>query len=249
MRMGSILSLWVSLTMVGCFSGREELQSVSPREWTREECMTVMLSSIATNIFDHRYNVKLIAVPYFPAVVEAITRLADSRDSLDDFESKYKYQLDALLKSGTGLYYDWEKDKYFSPKGHYYSGKSDLDSLLFLVTLLNNGWPCISPIILDRQRGTSNTLFSIGEMPCDTPDISDIEHRILLFNDQGDTLTPVYVWGRKNKQLTDEEDLLVMFHLNHGKKHHFLEGTDNIAFVLSLSGTNLRLPISLKYID
>jgi hypothetical protein len=239
----------ILVVVVGCIAGREELQSVAPGEWTKEECMTVILSSVATNIFDHRYNVKIIALPYFPSVVEAITRLADARDTMNDFEGKYKYQMDALLKSGSGLYYDWDKAKYYSPRGHYYSGKLDLDSLLFLVTLLNTGWPCLSPIILDRERGTSHTLFSLADTPCDTPAISNIENQIKLVNDRGDTLSPRYVFGRKHDQLTSEEDLFVMFHMDTADQGHFLDKTDNIRFVITLTGVKLSMPISLRFVD
>jgi hypothetical protein len=232
----------------GCFSSREEVSDRSPREWTKEECLTAVLSSTATNIFDKRTSIRLIAVPYFPSVVEAIVRLGEIEDTVDTFESKYKFQLNALLKSGSGLYYDWEKGKYFSPKGRYFNGRTDIDSLLFLVTLMNTSWPCISPKIFNPLLGPV-PIFSLADMPCYTPALDSLDRRIVLRNEHGEQLSPKYVWGKANANLTTEEDLFVMFDLSSSGDKHFLRDGEYVYFELTLPGTFIQSPVSLKYAD
>lgn len=213
------------LFFAGCFSSREEIAERSPREWTKRECLTVLFSSTATNVQDISTSLWMIAVPYFPSVVEAIVRLDELNDTTETFESKYRYRLDALLKSGSGLYFDWEQGKYYSPRGHYYKDKTDLDSLLFLVTLINNGFPMYTP-------------------PLDT-----LETRFTLRNGRGETVRPRFVWGKKNANLQWEEHLFVMFDLAPAGRKHFFEGQEYVYFEVDLPGTMIRSQFSLAAID
>jgi hypothetical protein len=231
----------------GCFSSREDVSSRSPRQWTKEECLTAVIASTASNLTDYRTNIKLMAIPYFPSVVEAIVRLQEIDDTVGTFDSTYRYQLDALLKSGSGLYYDWEAGKYYSPKGRYYRERTDIDSLLFLVSLLNTGWPCVPPWVPMGDKMVP--LFASGQMPCYTPDLDSLERRIVLRNEKGETVRPRFVWGRKNANLTDDEDLFVLFDLRSPEGKHFFREGKYVYFELTLSETFISKPVSLEYAD
>lgn len=243
----SAFCVLVAAAFAGCFAGRDAVSERSPREWTKEECLTAVISSTASNLTDYRTNIKLMAIPYFPSVVEAIVRLQELDDTVETFDSKYKHRLDALLKSGSGLYYDWEQGRYYSPKGRYYRDRTDIDSLLFLVTLLNTGWPCVPPMV---PRGDKMVpLFGVGQMPCYTPDLDSLERRIVLRNERGESVRPRFVWGKKNANLTTDEDLFVLFDLrSQDGKHLFREG-EYVWFELTLPETFIRKPVSLRYSD
>lgn len=215
----------LALLLAGCFTSREELSDRSPREWTRRDCLTVLISSTATNVRDNATSLWMIAVPYFPSVVEAIVRLDELADTAGTFDGTYRYRLDALLRSGSGLYYDWERGKYYSPRGHYFRDKTDIDSLLFLVTLINNGHPLYNP-------------------PLDT-----LEGRFALRNGRGEVLRPRFVSGKKNANLLWEERLFVMFDVAPPGREHFFEGQDYVWFEVNLPGSLIRSPFSLAHVD
>jgi hypothetical protein len=220
----SLLYVLLLFSLNGCFSSREEIGGRSPREWTRRECLTVILSSTATNMFDNTVSAWMIAVPYLPSVVEAIVRLDELEDTLNTFESKYKFQLDALMKQGSGLYYDWEGGKYYSPRGRYFREKTDIDSLLFLVTVINRGYPIYAPAL------------------------DSLETKITLSNDRGERISPRYVWGKKNANLMNEEHLFVMFDLGPSGEKHFFKDQEYVCFELDLDGTMIRSQFSLKFV-
>ena len=63
------------------------------------------------------------------------------------------------------------------------------------------------------------------------------------------TIPPKIVWGRKNDELTTEEDLFVLFDLRAPEgKHLFREG-EYMYFELKLSETFISKPVSLRYAD
>lgn len=191
-----------------------------------------MISAMGQNLSDKRNNIKAITTPYVPKVVRAIYRFNQIADSVRFNESFTKYQMDALMKQGTGLYYDWDKDREFSSRGHYFKDPTDLDSLLFLVTLINTAWPCIPPMIYDQMSGKTYQLTTFGDWPCYTPELTRVQESIFLQNDHGEKLFPSFVSGGKNHDLTTDERLFVMFHLSRDQGDHFFKGVREFTFYI-----------------
>ncbi len=219
----------ISVQIIGCFTSSDDLVQTSGKSWTKRECMTVLLSAMTHNLYDNRTNIKVIVTPYIPRVIEAITRMDQLRDSINIDSALYDVKYDALLKSSTGLLYDWDSGLMFSTAHQrYVNSITDLDSLLFLVTMINTGYPCIPPILVDESSGSTKPLTLLSDWPCYTPDLIDLQDQIILTNDQGDTVKSKYIWGVNNRQLTTDEKLFVMFPLTDAPRKHFLGRSENI---------------------
>lgn len=223
-----------ALSITGCFTSSDDVVQTPGTSWTKRECMTVLLSAMAHNLHDNRMNIKVIVTPYIPRVIEAITRMDQLRDSLNIDSALYDMKYDALLKSSTGLLYDWDSGLLYSAAHQrYYHSITDLDSLLFLVTMINTGYPCIPPILVGGSSGSTRPLTLLSDWPCYTPDLTHLRDQIVLINDRGDTLRSKYVWGVKNTQLTSDEKMFIMFPFTVRGGEHFLARSES--FTLSLT--------------
>jgi hypothetical protein len=217
----------------GCFTGSDEIVQKSSATWTKRDCMTVLISAMAHNLFDNRNNIKVVATPYVPRVIEALTRLDQLGDPANVDSVEFGKQYDALLRASTGLLYDWEKGlKYSTTHQRYYRHLSDVDSLLFLITLMNNAWPC-QPILISTEKEGIKSLTVGTDWPCYTPSLGNLEDHIVLVNDRGDSLNPKYVWGVKNAQLTTEEHLLVMFSFTGVPEKHFFSNSESMTLLIN----------------
>ncbi|MBI3364758.1 MAG: hypothetical protein HY033_07615 [Ignavibacteriae bacterium] len=244
------LLIIVLVTFTGCFYfGKDQYADVlekPPSEWSSRDCLTILTSVMVHNLNDQGANVQIIATPYYPSVIKAINRR--EQDFKHESEDQYQLSMDTLLKASTGLYMDWQKGSLVDAKGNYLRDRTQIDSLMFMITLRNKSWPCNIPLMLVPIPGGYKMvpLASPADWPCYIPDIVDLDKRIFLQNDRGDTMKPRVVWGRKNNLLTMEETLLVMFPLR-TSVGHFLQDSQNM--YLTLTGFDqkiqLKFPLSL----
>ena len=229
------LLIVLAAALAGCFTPAEEVLRTPPGSWSRRDCLTVMVSSMRHNLNDNGANVQAIVTPYVPRVVEAIARLQQLDDSTDDETTRNN--LDLLLKSGAGLFIDWEHGgRLANARGNYYRHPRELDSLLFMVMLKNRSWPCNVPLqTVQVQPGVYGTrpIAGLADWPCLTPEIDDLDRTMFLVNAAGDTLRPKFIWGRNNEVLTMEEHIFAMFDFSGGRGRPFLEESDGVTMVFS----------------
>jgi len=246
MKISAIQLSLITLSLSGCFTHMDEIQSKLPSDWTSRECLTVMLANMKHNLNDPAFNIQAIVTPYFPSVIEAITRLQQFRSS-NDSEAIRIWQ-NALLKSGMGLYIDWEQgNRLVNAYGNYYRDPRELDSMLFLVTLRNKSWPCNVPVqnvLLPDGIYVSRPIAALSDWPCYIPDITDLDQRIFLVNEAGDSLKAKFTWGRNNNQLSLEENIFVMFDFHSRPSLNFFKNGTLVNFVI----TGFDLPISFKFL-
>jgi hypothetical protein len=233
----------------GCFYiGRNQATDVLQTpvaKWSSRDCLTVMLSAMQNNIFDQRSpNIKIIATPYTPAVIAAISRMSQMKGHWADDETQH--QIDTSLFLQAGLFFDWQTNQLMDSHGNYMGSHGRLDRLQFLVTLRNNSWPCVAPLQTFYVGGDAKYIMlpiaPLGVWPCYLPDITDLDQRIVLTNDRGLSVKPRFVFGRRANQLTMEETLVVSFDLHSGE-HHLFDQAENIDLVLE----GFDAPIKLTF--
>jgi len=225
----------VVVVFAGCFTPASEVVQTPAASWSRRDCLTVMVSSLRHNLGDKESNVEAIITPYLPKVVEAIARMQQIDDSTGDEATRAR--VDLLLKSGAGLYVDWERQgKLVNSRGNYYRHPGELDSLLFMITLNNRTWPCNVPlqnVQIAPGQYAMQPIASLADWPCYTPGIDNLQATIFLLNSSGDTLRPKFLWGRNNEVLTMEEHIFAMFDFTGGRKEPFLKESAAVTMILS----------------
>ncbi len=243
------ISLLFCCALASCFYiGQERYENVlerPPSEWSSRDCMTVILSVMGNNFLDQSTCIRVMATPYYPAVIAAASRLGQSRTHTS--EDAYQRDMDTLLKAEVGLFMDWQKGALVDARGNYYHSVSQIDSLMFLISIINTS-SCNIPSVSVELRPhlfQSVPLASLSDWPCYIPDITDLENRIVLLNDKRDILHPRFVWGKRHNQLTTEETLLVMFPLRN-QERHFLDGSENMYLILKGFDHDIKLhfPVS-----
>ena len=219
----------------GCFYiGKNQYDDIvqrPPEQWSTQECLTVIMSAARYNFNDPRSSdIKVVAIPYYPSVISALTRRAHILGPLQypaftykHTEERYRNDLDTLLAGEAGVYIDRTTGQYLDSRGNYLRSPTQLDSLMFYLSI-----------------------WSDGTRPGLSPDITDLENNIFLINDRNETIRPLRAVGKRNMRLTTEEKLLLMFPL-YQNDHHFLEGTDNMSLVIKGLGDEIRLrfPVSM----
>lgn len=209
--------------MSGCFyfgaATFEDVVQHPPSQWSSRDCLTVIVSATMDNLSDKNAVIQVIATPYFPSVINAINQMQRTQNHWSENEAVAHE--DELLKGALGLYADRENSALVNSKGMYLRNTTDIDSLLILLSLRNRSFPCNVPTV--TMGGREVPLMRFSEWPCYIPEIIDLDSRIVLINDKGDTLHPRVVWGRRNNLLTMEETLFVMFPLRHGQHHFFMD--------------------------
>ena len=245
-------ALCLFLMLAGCFYiGQERAEDVvqkPPAEWSSRDCLTVILSSMVHNLNDNQKNVECIVTPFYPSVVMALNQIQRSQHHWS--EENARLHLDELLRGSTGLYVDWRDGRFVNARGNYYNNQTDIDSLLFVITLKNKTYPCAVPyvdVVVKTGVGTgyraSAPLLPMADWPCYTPSITDISQRIWLLNENGDTLRPRYVWGRRHETLTTPETLFAMFPLRGTTSKHFLTGSGGA--VLEVAGFDTKMNFTI----
>jgi len=190
------------LSVSGCFSTREEILKEEASTWDMREAMTILASEMSHNLMKESDNILAIVTPFSPNVVTALIRMQQVKKHWNKDENKV--HLDRLLKDATGLYVDTAGTLWTST-GNRVRGMHDVDSMLFYVSLINRTWPCQPPMF------NGIPLIALADVPCDLPDISDLEFRIVLENTEGIQKSPKYVAGKKNSILMEQEWLFILF--------------------------------------
>jgi len=213
----------IPFVLSGCFYiGKQTYYDVIEKpsdEWSIRDALIVLASPIAHNLCDQRTHIKVIATPYYPSVVLAIERNAQRINHWT--EEQFRVNAEELLKDNVGLYIEWETNRFVDSRGNYYHNVEQIDSLMFLITIENQGWGSYMP------------------------DISNLEERIFLMNDKGKFIKPKYVWGKRRRYLTMPETMFAMFHFRKGE-HHFLEGSDKMYLVIKGFENDIKLTFSLS---
>lgn len=208
--------------------------------WTKYDCQVVIQTEFKGNAKDKDARVVVLAVPFSPSVLTALTRIEQLKEHWSS--DVYMKHLEDQLAVIAGVLYERKSDQYFDARGNYYSKLTQLDRLVFMVEFRNKTWPCINPILAWTPMFEETLFSSLVDVPCYTPDITDLEGRIVLMNDKQQTLRPLSVYGRKNNMLTRDEDLIVIFPLK-ADSSSFFDGAQEVI----LSVTGFDKPIDLKY--
>ncbi len=248
--MGGIKSaaVFFCIFLAGCFYiGQDRYEDIlrhPSSEWSNRQCLTVILSVMGNNFLDQTTCIRVMATPYYPAVIAAANRIGQQRTHLS--EDAYQRDMDTLLKAEVGLFMDWQKGALVDSRGNYYRDITQLDSLMFLVTIINTS-SCNIPNVsvqLKPHVFQSVPLASPSDWPCYIPDITDLENRIMLLNDKKDVLRPRVVWGKRHNQLTTDETLLIMFPLR-SATGHFLDRSEHMCLLLKGFDHDINLDFSL----
>lgn len=234
------------LLLSGCFNKYSDIIQKSNNEWDFRECLTVISASVGSNFLDFRTNIKAAVTPYYPSVVFALQR--NAQRIMHWSESEFQYNTNELMKLSNGLYIDWKNNKLVDSRGNYYKDYIQIDSLMFLITLINQAWTSINSQMEVICNGMLIAVPLISFDQCYIPDITDIEHRIFLINDKGKFIRPKYVWGRKNNVLTTEETLLVMFNFRNGD-YHFLSNSKKMQILIKGFEIDMRFDFPLTMMN
>lgn len=246
------------LTFAGCAQTPVyEILQKPTYEWSVEDCRLLIANSTSHN-FTSDSRVLAMATPFTPVVVTALGREQQKKNKLT--EVQYQSTMDELMYFTLGMFVDWHRGQYVDKRGNYYKNESQqLDSLLFLLRLKNKTWPCIPPIVsdvvpnpnrtsADGNIGVMRPLLSLADWPCYTPDISDLDNRIILRNDKNVEMKPRFVWGRKNSTLGNEETLFVMFPLR-SDSSCFLEDVQELYLEIRGFESTIRLKFDISLLQ
>jgi len=232
--------LTVAPLLTGCFylgqNSYRDIVVTPSTVWSSPEVLTLIMEASNNNLRDFRNNVKVIATPYYPSVVKAIGRRGQFTGHWS--EEGYRKFVDALLFSASGMLVDWEKDeRIFAGRSGYLTGPEQYDSLMFLVSMQNLGWPCV------KMVSVGGKILSFGNPDCDVPDMTNFDEKVFLVNEENKSLRPVLVWGIRQNSLMNEETIFLKFRLRSGG-HHFLEHSSKMFLVFKGFGNVIRLEYS-----
>ena len=209
-------------------------------DWSGPEQLTIIMEAGNNNLRDNRTNIKAIATPYYPSVVRSIGRRAQQKYHWS--ENEFREYVNNLLRDGSAMFIDWDKpdEPVFDSRLHPLASPMQFDSLMVLLTLRNNAWPCGKVLILMESR----VVIPLDNPDCMPPDISNIEGMIYLVNEQNTYIYPMTVWGRRMNYLTNiEETLFLKFKLREGD-HHFFERSLRYFLVIRGLESDIRLQLS-----
>lgn len=158
-----------------------------------------------------------MAIPYYPSVILAIQRSAQSIAHWP--ENIFRANTDTLMADAAGMFVDWEHTgRVVDSRGNYFKSRLQMDVLELLITVDDVGWP--------------------------RPDITQFEKNIFLENDGGQTITPRFVWGRRQDILNTEETLFARFQLRQ-PGGHFFQNAEKVILVVRGYGETIRLGLPL----
>ena len=139
------------------------------------------------------------------------------------------------------MYIDWEQgEKLVDGSGSYLRRVTQIDSLMFLVTLRNLAWPCGKNLIVSANG--SDLIIPIDNPECQPPDLTGLKNRIFLENEKNISIRPSVLWGLAQNSLMREETIFIKFQLWDGETHIL----DNSARVF-LHLTGFERDIRLEY--
>ena len=259
------LVLW-PLLLGGCFyigkDNFDDLVRRSPDTWSSRDCLTIIMSATMNNFDDQSTHIKVVATAYSPSVIMANYRRGqilgrhhklmplsevppiESLESVAD--SEYTSSIDILMQEEAGLYFDWQTDRYVDARGNYVKSYTQVDSLTMFITIENEAWPCVPPMLMPDGATPMHSLIGLADYPCYLPDIRNIENQIYLLNDQNKFIRPLMVWGKQQTQLMRPENLIAKFRIRKDD-YHFLEHSDHLHLLIDGFDRKIMLdfPVSL----
>ena len=188
--------------------------------WSSPEVLTMIMEAGNNNFRDERSHIKAVVTPYYPSVVKAIGRRAQSLHHWS--ESQYEGYVNQLLKESSGMYIDWEdaREPVYDTGLNELHSPTQFDSLLFLLSLSNIG--------------------------SGTWDISDLEGKLFLVNEKQKTLAPFMVTGKRRNVLGGlDETLFVKFRLQ-TERGHFFEGSERYFFLIRDPANSIRIELATE---
>jgi hypothetical protein len=211
----------------GCIHSGEnmymEITNRPPSEWSEPDAFDLIVASMSNNFIDPRQiEVKVNATGYFPMTILAIQRESQLKNHWS--EGILHEKTDQLLMASCGVYYEWSSRRFVDTHGNYIKNPIQYEAMEFMVTIFNLQYPrCFY-------------------------DIRDLNERIILSNDHGDQVRPLYVWGKKNDNLINTETLIVKFLFRKPDGHHFLEKCREMVLeVRGFEATPIRLSFPVSY--
>lgn len=212
----------VLLCLAGCYwvgqNTYTDIAATPSTAWSSPEVLTMIMEAGNHNLRDDRSHIKAIVTPYYPSVIKAIGRRAQSLYHWS--EPQYKGFVNQLLRESSGMFIDWDKpaepiyDKGLHPLG----SPQQFDSLLYLLSLSNIGsgsW-----------------------------DISQLESNLFLVNEKGKKIAPFTVWGKRRNILAGlDETMFVKFQLR-ADTAHFLQGSTRYYFQIQDPDHPIKIELS-----
>ncbi len=208
-------------------------------EWNRRDCLTVMMGNMRSNLRDNHTNIKVYATPYCPSVIAAMTKFRWLQIPVPQPVAESDFE--TLLRESFGMYYDRDNEKIMDSRGNYFKNKTQIDSIMFLITIENHAW--MNSLLLGEGM-----LDIPGSHVLDIPDITTLENQIFLVNDENKFILPKYVWGRRKNILTTPETIFVMFKLKEGD-YSFIAKSDNIYLCVKGLEQDITLEFPLKIFE
>ena len=128
-----------------------------------------------------------------------------------------------VLETG-GIVYHPETGIFTRPDSGLTVSPGAITSVLLLVTIENKTWPYA------------------------TVDIADLESRIFLENDREERISPVYVQGKHQQTLKEQENLLLLFHLQ-AKDGNFLGGSEEFRLALTAFDNVIKIQFPVSALE
>ena len=204
MKSRCIIPVLILISIQGCFHFGDELYtSTASRHystWSESDAFNIIATSMSNNFINpSQIIVKVNATGYFPMTIFAIQRRAQITNHWD--EPTFRAETDALLEKSLGVYYDWEGNRFMDAKGSFITNAFQIDTIEFMVSLMNMEFP-----------------LALHDIP-----LNQLEERILLVNEQGYKIRPIYVSGRIQEKLRMQEVYFVRYALRGMDGRHLFE--------------------------
>lgn len=188
----------------GTLTDRSEILQKPFRNWTIEECTIIMKGCASTNYFRRDAPLQIIVIPLTPNFLLAYNwqKWKQHQTSIDVFCEN----TDRQARNCFGGIFD-KSGTFFNASGQSISDFSNIDSLLLIIHMEN-----------------INCLKAVSSSGMDAiPDITNMETKLSLRDGRKIIASPKYVKGSDAKYLMNEEELIVMFHIDNNLKQYFQE--------------------------
>lgn len=196
-----------------------EILKIHPNEWTLEDCNSLLASLVVHNMFDVNSRVRVYATPCYPVFITAYNRKEQLQQQWTDED--FRREVERQGREFLGMTVNWQTWEFLDVKQGVYRDRTQLDSLVVLITIVNKSYPYYSP------------------------DLTTLKDRVLLRDDAGHTLRPLSMKGRKGDLLVREETVSVVFPVRRGARH-FLDGSATVWLVLEGFGDDVTLPLPVS---
>lgn len=231
------LAVALLAVLSGCWQSKytyySDILSKPSSLWTEHECRTVIEANMEYNRFDIESPVAVVVTRISPLVVQAINREDQRRKEWT--EEQYGLSLKEDLRLFFGLEFDPATGSVRDGRGNPYMGETQLDSLPFLVSVLDRN---ITGNI--SNSALAGAIFDLKNFPFSHHDIENFKDEVFLQNDRKELLKPNWVGGNREGRLVRNETFLAMFQLRQ-PGFHFLEDSPAMSLVLRGFEREIRL--------